>query len=418
MVRLIQPGPRLDPSLTVDLDWDNEAAAPLILANPEWVKRYPEAAEAARRMLPELPGHVFVATSGTSRGGDGQPRWVALSRRALLASAAAVNRHLQSGPADVWAHALPRFHVGGLGILVRARLSGAAVEDAAGGRWDPAVFHRLARDRRATLSALVPTQVHDLVTAGLAAPPSLRAVVIGGGRLEPSLWERARALGWPCLPSYGLTETASQVATASFDDLVGTGYPSALPLLDHAEAKAGEDGVVWIRAASLLTAYVEIEGGAVRQWSPRDGEGWFRTGDLGTVQGGRLEVRGREADTVKVLGELVWLPRVEEAVAGWAARAPMLAGWRVDLAVAAVPHPRLGHELVLALALDAGEGAAPRAELLLASLGEFQATVSLAYERVRRVALVSAIPRTALGKCRRPLLTAQLSNRASPPGPS
>lgn len=418
MVRLIQPGPRLEPSFLAGLDWDNEGAVPLILANPEWVKRYPEAADAARRLLPDLPGHVFVATSGTSRGRDGHPRWVALSRRALLASAAAVNRHLESGPTDVWAHALPRFHVGGLGILARARLSGAAVEDATGGRWDPVAFHRLVNDRRGTLSALVPTQVHDLVTSGLAAPPTLRAVVIGGGRLEPSLWARARALGWPCLPSYGLTETASQVATASLGDLGGSGYPTTLPLLDHAEARADEDEVVWIRAASLLTGYVEIDGESVRQWDPRDPDGWFRTGDLGTVRDGSLEIRGREADTVKVLGELVWLPRVEEAAARWAAQEPMLATWRVDLAVAAVPHPRLGHELVLALALEAGVGAVPPAESLLASLGEFQAPTALAYERVRRVALVSAIPRTALGKCRRPLLAAQLSHRASPPGPS
>lgn len=418
MPRLLAPGPGLDPSLARDFDWGDDGGPALILANPEWVRRHPDAAEAAQRLLPDLPGHFFVATSGTSRGGDAQPRWVALSRRAVLASAAAVNRHLHAGSNEVWAHALPLFHVGGLGILARARLSHGAVEDATSGRWDPVVFRQRAHACGATLGALVPTQVHDLVSAGLSCPPALRAIVVGGGRLEPSLCERAWALGWPCLPSYGLTETASQVATARADRLDADRCPSALPLLDHVEARVDDDEIVWIRAASLLTCYVELDGTSVRRWDPRDPEGWFRTGDLGTLHAGMLEIRGREADTVKVLGELVWLPRVEEAAARWAAHDPMLAGLRRDLAVAAVPHPRLGHELVLALAIEPGAAPLPSPAALLASLAAFESSSpALPYERVRRVALVNAIPRTALGKCRRALLAALLSPPASPATP-
>ncbi|RYD33092.1 MAG: long-chain fatty acid--CoA ligase, partial [Verrucomicrobiaceae bacterium] len=37
--------------------------------------------------VPELEGHVLFETSGSS----GNPKWVALSKRALLVSAAAVN---------------------------------------------------------------------------------------------------------------------------------------------------------------------------------------------------------------------------------------------------------------------------------------------------------------------------------------
>ena len=413
MPRLLAPGPGLDRELAETLDWADPEAAPLILANPEWVRRHPAAAEAAQRLLPDLPGHFFVATSGTSRGEGVQPRWVALSRRAVLTSALAVNDHLGAGSNEVWAHALPLFHVGGLGILARARLSGAAVEDATAGRWDPIVFRARANDRGATLSALVPTQVHDLVAAGLFCPPTLRSIVVGGGRLEPSLWEQACGLGWPCLPSYGLTETASQVATAPLDCLVPARYPSALPLLAHAEARVDDEGVVSIRAASLLTCYVEIEGDSARAWDPKDADGWFRTGDLGTLHRRGLEIRGREADTVKVLGELVWLPRVEETAARWAAQEPMLAGFHVDSAVAALPHARLGHELVLAVA-HRGTGAPPAPDALLASLTRFEGDTVLPYQRVRRVTLVEAIPRTALGKCRRPLLTALLSGPASP----
>jgi len=127
---------------------------------------------------------------------------------------------------------------------------------------------------------------------------------------------------------------------------------------------------------------------------------------------GGLEVRGRGADTVKVLGELVWLPRVEAEAARWLAQEPMLRGMRVDLAVAAVPHPRLGHELVLAVSPAAGGSELPSTDLLLASLRRFQAA-ALPVERVRRLEVVETIPRTALGKCRRELLASRLSRPAA-----
>ena len=417
MPDLLAPGPGLDPALAEAFDWEDDGAPPLILANPEWVNRQPAAADEARRLLPDLPGHVFVATSGTSRGPAPQPRWVALSRRALRASAAAVNLHLRAEGRDVWAGALPLFHVGGLGILARARLSGSRVEDSAGGSWDAGRFHRRLSSDGATVTALVPTQVHDLVAARLSPPPSLRALVVGGGRLEPALYREARALGWPCLPSYGLTETASQVATAPLESLAGSEYPAVLPLLAHAEARVNEGGLVSIRATSLLTCYVEIEDGRARAWDPRGPNGWFETEDLGAAHAGGLEVHGRGSDTVKVLGELVRLPRVEERAARWAAQEPMLAAIGVDLAVAAVPHPRLGHELVLALASGPGSADALALGTLLESIRKYEAAAALPVERIQRVAIVPAIPRTALGKCQRAALAALLSP-AAPPGVS
>lgn len=231
--------------------------------------------------------------------------------------------------------------------------------------------------------------------------------------MDSVLYREARALGWPCLPSYGLTETASQVATAPLESLAGLHCPAALPMLAHAEARVDPDGVIWLRGPSLLTCYVEIEDGRARAWDPRAADGWFPTGDLGVMHAGGLEVRGRGAETVKVLGELVWLPRVEAEAARWVAQEPMLRGIRLDLAVAAVPHPRLGHELVLAVSPAAGGGDLPSTELLLASLRRFQAS-ALPVERIRRLEVVEAIPRTALGKCRRELLVSRLSRGAAP----
>ena len=253
----------------------------------------------------DLPDHVWLATSGTS----GRCKLVALARQALEASARAVNAHLGAAAQDVWINPLPLFHVGGLGILVRAHLTGSR-DEVFHGAWDPQRFVDAVRRCAATLSALVPTQVHDLVGAGLAAPECLRGVVVGGGVLTEDLAARAVGLGWPLLPSYGLTEAASQVATATF----GREASRWLPLLSHIEARAAEDGVLELHGPSLLTGWMIFEeGGEARYEDPKNG-GWYRTGDRAELRGGEVRVLGRVDDLVKIRGELVDVAALERAL--------------------------------------------------------------------------------------------------------
>ncbi len=386
------------------VDW--EGAGTTVLANPEWLGRGGVDLRAFERRLPRLDAHVWVATSGTSAA-PGRMRWIGLSKQAFLASAAAVNAHLSATASDVWAHALPIFHVGGLGILARAHLSGAKVVAAIADRWEAAAFHRVVDESGATLTALVPSQIHDLVEAHLASPPSLRAIVVGGARLEPSLYGAARDLGWPCLPSYGLTETCSQVATASLASLAAAAYPSALPVLSHAEIRADGDQRLSVRATSLLTCAVESADGETRAWDPKRG-GWLETEDRGRTSGGLVEVLGRIAESVKVLGEMVSLTAVEERARAWAAREGLGASPGFDLALVALPHARLGHELVLAIA--GPPRSAQRHADIEASLASFCRAVLLPYERIQRVAWVERIPRTPLGKPQRALLARALQS--------
>jgi O-succinylbenzoic acid--CoA ligase len=394
------------------VDWDGSGT--LAMANPEWLRRDRPSVESQLAALPGHRAHIWVATSGSSSTVPGHIRWVALSKEAFLASAAAVNAHLGAGPGDTWAHALPVFHVGGLGILARARLSGSRVVATVSGRWDARRFELRAREAGATLSALVPSQVHDLVAAGLHAPPSLRAVIVGGARLDPELCADARSLGWPCLPSYGLTETCSQVATASLERRLAAGCDTVLPVLAHAEIRADEEMRLRIRAASLLTCYAEATETGMRSWDPRE-DGWLATDDLGHIAAGGVEVLGRASDSVKVLGEVVWVHRIESAVRRWSAAQPELAA--VDVAVAAVPHARLGHELVVVLAgagrqrLDAADAAR-----LASSLSAFCRGALLPYEQPHRIAWVEEIPRTPLGKVQRTLLSGQVGLEPRPEG--
>jgi o-succinylbenzoate---CoA ligase len=387
------------------VDW--ESSRTLVLANPEWARR-DSTAGAIVRLLPELDAHVWVSTSGTSGSSPGKTRWVALSKAAFLASARAVNVHLEATASDVWAHALPLFHVGGLGILARAHLSGARVVPAIETRWDPAAFCERVGASGATLSALVPSQIHDLVHARLASPASLRAIVVGGARLEPPLYRAAAQLGWRCLPSYGLTETCSQVATASLASMALPRYPDALPVLSHAELSADEEGRLSIRAASLLTCYADLEDSATRVRDPKQG-GWLPTEDLGRVAGGAVEVLGRATDSVKVLGEMVSLTSVEARAWQWAEGRGLRGAAGFDLAVVAVPDDRLGHEIVLAIA--GGAGVCPSGPDLEASIGSFCRDVLLPFERIRRIAMVDEIPRTPLGKAKRQLLAEVVGRR-------
>ena len=251
--------------------------------------------------FPDLADHIWIATSGTS----GCLKIVALAREALESSAAAVNRHLSADSPDCWLNPLPLFHVGGLGIVMRAALSGSRCEFLK--CWDAHEFVRRTEACSATLSSVVPAQVHDLVAARLACPASLRGVVVGGGSLEESLRLRAAGLGWALLPSYGLTEAASQVATAA----CGASDFGSLPLLDHVEARVGLEGILELRGPSLLTGWMLFGADGSARWEDPKRDGWFRTSDRCELRDGKLRVLGRLDDLVKIRGELVDVAALE-----------------------------------------------------------------------------------------------------------
>lgn len=269
-----------------------------LLLNPRMPANIRERVLAAD--FPDLPQHVWIATSGTG----GRLKVVALPWASLEASAHSVNCHLAATASDVWLSPLPPFHVGGLGMMVRAHLSGA-VHVAFDQPWNAVHFAAAVEAAGATLSAVVPTQVHDLVQARRCAPHSLRAVVVGGGELAESLRAEAASLGWPLLPSYGLTEAASQVATA----VAGQTSFDWLPLLGHIEART-TDGVLEIRGSSLLTGWMIFDGDAA-QWSDPKCDGWYRTSDRAELRGRELRILGRVDDLVKIRGELVDLAALE-----------------------------------------------------------------------------------------------------------
>jgi O-succinylbenzoic acid--CoA ligase len=295
------------------------------------------------------PDEVFavIHTSGTT----GQPKPVELTYGNFHASALANAANLGVEPHDRWLCCMPLFHVGGLSILTRSAINQteAVIHD----RFDvQRVKHALAEER-ITLVSFVPTQLSRLLDLGVAAP-HLRAALIGGGPVPADLIRRAESAGIPVIPTYGMTETTSQV---------WTGKP--LPGAEIANGPGGE----------LLIKGPMVAPGAIAE------DGWLHTGDRGHIdENGNLSVEGRIADTIVTGGENVAAAEVEEALVSH----PGIS----DAAVVGRPDPEWGqavHAFVVAVA-DVTDLDAHLRERLAG------------YKLPKQIRQLDEIPRNAAGK--------------------
>lgn len=325
-------------------------------------------------------------------GSAGEVKRIVHSRAGLEISAAAVNGWLGVDRTSCWGLALPLCHVGGYGVVVRARLAGCLLEEFAG-KWQPGRFVDWLAGCRVTHTSLVPTQVFDLVASGLGAPAGLRAVVVGGGRLDEATGRRARELGWPVLPSYGLTEAGSQVATAGLDELGRPYREGPLPVLPIWQLRSGDDGRLWLRGEALFIGWLV---GEERRFEARRGE-WFETSDLVEISsGGGIIPLGRADTRIKVLGELVDPLAIERELE----RIDPAAGWGCRAVVLGLPDERAGHRLVVVT-----EGGPTRAmERAVASHN----SRSPGFARVSGVLCMEEFPRGGMGKVRRGEMAARI----------
>lgn len=341
---------------------------------------------------PELRGLVLFETSGSS----GTPKWIALSKSALLASAEAVNHHLEVTPRSCWGLALPAHHVGGFGVAARAFAAGCAFLEF-GRRWDPTEFARWLAESEITHTSLVPAQVHDLVVAGIRAPLSLRAIVVGGGHLDAGTGQAARALGWPVLASYGMTEAASQIATATLDSLKEIYQSAPIPLLQIWQAETTPDQSLRISGPALFSGMLLREN---ETWTfkPRLSD-WHETSDRVTLEHGCLTPLGRSDLRVKVLGELVDLEAIERNLIE-------LSEGRLQpgsFVVVAIPDARAEHALVPVF------NAATNREIIDAVLSA-HAVRAPGFQRLQTPRMLENFPHSPLGKPSRARITAEILN--------
>ncbi len=323
--RLTASGADVVPLLRAALAGDGPALLARPVDAPVAAGDPPPPAEAERRVA------LVVETSGTTS----RPKRVALSSDALLASAAASQAAL--GAPGQWILALPTHYIAGLQVLVRSIAAGTTPAVLAPGSFDPRAFAELAASmdaRVARYTSLVPTQLHRLVEAAedvatgddarrvRDAVRRLEAILVGGQATPPHLVDRAAALGWRVVRTYGSSETAG--------GCVYDGVPVATA------AVAVVDGQVELAGPMLAEGYLGDPRATDAAFGEHDGRRWYRTGDGGELVDGVLRITGRLDDVVISGGEKLRLAAVEEAVRS-------LGAWEARLAEAvAVPGEHAG----------------------------------------------------------------------------
>ncbi|BBH54497.1 AMP-binding protein [Fluviispira sanaruensis] len=355
-----------------------------------------------------LESHIFLATSGSTALSSKELKWVALKKEAILNSSLSVNRHLECTQKDILINTLPYFHIGGLSLYSRAFLSQAKLINlySENYKWSAFCFIQEIIKSGATLSSLVPTQIFDIVQLSLKCPSSMRAIVVGGGALAKSLYEKAVELGWNLLPSYGMTECCSQVATALplFNKDLGF---AQLKIMDHLQVWCDEVGRICIAGNSLLSGYILLNGKNIVFHDPRkvlklnDGKEikYISTSDIGKVDGNYLSVIGRSDDVIKISGENVNLVYLESIILDLKSKYSI----QNDLALIAQEDLRLGKSIVLVI-----ESNEPLINKDIdRMLNEFNNKV-FPFERIRNFYILDKIPRTDLGKLKRTLLNSIL----------
>ena len=239
------------------------------------------------------------ATLLFTSGSTGTPKAAVHSLHNHIANARGSNENIPLAPGDHWLLALPLYHVGGLAILFRCALAGAAV---AVSRPDTPLAEALERADTTHVS-LVATQAQRLLQLeAWTLPGRMQAMLLGGSAIPPAVIEAAYDRGWPIHVSYGCTEMASQVTTtppgASLETLKTSGWllPNRQLQIDGSSA-SGEEGTgeILLQGDPLLLGYLRTD--AERNHAvdaPIDQDGWYHSGDLGHIDDdGRLHVTGR-----------------------------------------------------------------------------------------------------------------------------
>ncbi len=246
------------------------------------------------------PGDAAVVyTSGTT----GAAKGVRLTLANLVASAEGCQESLGSNESDRWLLCLSPHHVGGLSMFLRSALANQPLVTLP--RFEErAVLEAIAAEH-VTLVSLVPTMLVRLLEAGgLETLRGLRAILLGGAPAPAELVARWAADGIPVCPSYGLTETGSQVATVPpgrAAELAGSaGFPHSRALVEIV------DGEIVVGGPVLSPGYLNPG----FEHAPAGGR--FATGDLGRLdETGALWVLGRQDDTIITGGENVHPEEVE-----------------------------------------------------------------------------------------------------------
>jgi malonyl-CoA/methylmalonyl-CoA synthetase len=338
---------------------------------------------------------ALLYTSGTT----GRAKGAILTRGNLTSNAAALVAAWQFSSQDVLLHALPLFHVHGLFTAINTALAAGATLLLLP-KFDAATV--LAQLHAATVFMGVPTHYTRLLQEpGLdhAASAHMRLFVSGSAPLLPETHQEfQRRTGHAILERYGMTETLMNTSNPYAGPRRPGSVGPSLPGVALRVADADGNGL----AAPDAVGALEVKGPNVFAGYWRDAaktreaftaDGWFRTGDLGRIDGdGYLHIVGRAKDLVISGGYNVYPKEVEselDALPGVA-----------ESAVFGVPHRDLGEGVTAAVVAQAG------ARLSEAALLKALRPRLASYKLPKRIVLVAELPRNTMGKVQKNALRA------------
>lgn len=366
----------------------------------------PEADVPAREHIALSDVQGLVYTSATS----GRPKGVLLTYGNHWWSAVGSALNLGVHREDRWLAPLPLYHVGGLAIIWRSVLYGIplVLHEA----FDPAAVNREI-DRGVTIVSLVPTMLARVldVRGEAPIPRTLRCVLLGGAAASPELLHTCRARGIPAAPTYGLTETASQIATLAPDEVERRPGSVGRPLLPaeirieteerpHGEGDRHPVGEILVRGPQVMLGYADRPAESAHALRG----GWLHTGDLGYLDAdGYLYVIDRCDDLIVSGGENVYPAEVEAVLAGH----PDVR----DAAVVGLPDAEWGHAVVAVVCVRPGSTVDEE------TVRAFCAGRLARYKTPRRVLVARTLPRGPSGKLNRHALRAWVESGEGAAGP-
>ena len=301
--------------------------------------------------VPEDQAAAMCYTSGTT----GQPKGVVYSHRSVTLHALGLGMVSSFGLSDkdIVLPVVPMFHVNAWGLPFACAMLGAG-QVHPGPHLDPASLLALLQDERVTLTAGVPTIWMGILAALDAAPRQwnlsrIHTMVVGGSAVPLAMIRGFQERhGLRIVHAWGMTETSplgtvSQLPPELLNAEADTQYAyrarqgRPTPLV---EIRArNETGIVpWdgttmgeleVRGPWVASSYYQADGADDRFTA----DGWFRTGDIVTIDGGGcVTIQDRAKDLVKSGGEWISSVALEGALMGH----PDVA----EAAVIAVPHAK------------------------------------------------------------------------------